>query len=57
MIVIINLNQNDVNLLTKESDPERQEAIAQRAHNYVGWCGRTTKCWRGPENVKRLCFK
>ena len=37
-------------LLSKE-DPEEQEAACLIISHYVGWCGRTTKCWRGPEQV------
>jgi len=44
--------QDDLELLSKETDPEIQSAIATRASQYVSWCGRTTKCWKGPETVQ-----
>ena len=59
--------QQDVARLPSETDPEVQGLsrdystgsnyvcsglIATRASQYVSWCGRTTKCWKGPENVQ-----
>ena len=48
--------QADVKYLadTPQLEPEAQTAIATRASQYVAWAGRTTKCWKGPENVE-LC--
>merc|ERR550532_2651949 len=43
--------QQDITRLPVETDPEIQAVIATRASQYVSWCGRTTKCWKGPENV------
>ena len=38
-------------LVETQLEPDVQSVIATRASQYVAWAGRTTKCWKGPENV------
>ena len=50
---LISRFQADVAMLAeKQMEPEMQSAVALRASNYVAWAGRTTKCWKAPENVE-----
>ena len=43
--------QRDCQALVKKTNPEEQESLCLLVSQYVSWCGRTTKAWRGPEQV------